>query len=213
MHTAGLRDPEKGNLGDAFLCRNVNNIFKESFPKLSTLLLYISWLVRSSCIFVDVEKILWKTKVSYIPYTVYYCFPQLDQHYSEKQCSLSFSVCYVLPYILHLNGTNEKQGSNCSSMFPWVSQHHPSDLATRVFHRTLHISRIKGLKFCPSSDVRVAQAWEAAASSVCFIPAESFSSTEKSLLINYSWHLAPLHHLRSKRCQISAELSVLSCSS
>lgn len=94
---------------------------------------------------------------------------------TQKNNTVQIFPCYVLLYILHLiNGTNEKQENNCSSMIPWASHHDPSDLATRVFHRTLHTSRIKRLRFCPSSDVRVAQACEAEANSVCFIPAESF---------------------------------------
>lgn len=114
-----------------------------------------------------------ESEVSYNPYIVYF-FPQLYQHYSEKQYSANISMlCSPLHSSSH-QWNKWKTENNCSSMIPWASHHDPSDLATRVFHRTLHTSRIKRLRFCPSSDVRVAQACEAEANSVCFIPAESF---------------------------------------
>lgn len=91
-----------------------------------------------------------------------------------------FFLHYVISYILHpSSATDEKQGNNYSSTILWASQHQPNVLATHVFRKTLHISWINGSKFCPSSDVREAEVSGAEASSVCFIPAESFPSTEQ----------------------------------
>lgn len=84
------------------------------------------------------------------------------------------------PEIFHLtNAADEKQGSNYSSTIVWTSQHQPNVLETHVFHKILHIRWINGSKCCPSSDVREAEVFGAEASSVCFIPAESFPSTEQ----------------------------------
>lgn len=62
----------------------------------------------------------------------------------------------------------------------WACQHQPNVLATHVFYETLHISWINGSKFCPFSDVREAEVFGAEDSSMFFIPAESFPSTEQS---------------------------------
>lgn len=41
----------------------------------------------------------------------------------------------------------------------------------------------------------------------------AFHQQNNSVLINYSQHLVPLYHLNNKKCQVSMEISVLSCSS
>lgn len=62
----------------------------------------------------------------------------------------------------------------------WAHQYQPNILATHVFYKILHINWINGSKFCPFSDIREAEVFGVEASSMCFIPAESFPWTEQS---------------------------------